>query len=357
MKTGFHGTYLISWSQTEIDGLHDAPVGSVRVGSTWRWDGQPTRVDSGRDVLILENPIDETALRLRAAKSARKFLGASAQLLPDTENADADRSIFSSGFDLTDGYQRFRVTLIDTSPDQKPMIMFVGPMPPAGQDLWVVNVNTDTLGDQTARPRDTSVVCFVDGTRIRTSCGDKRVDELMSGDLVQTKDNGLQPIRWIGQRRVTGARLYAMPQMRPIRLRAHILGQGEPDQDLLVSPDHRILIKGPMAQSLFNTQEVLVAARHLVNDRSITPDRSVRSLNYVHLMLDRHEILFANGVECDSFHPAGADLDQIEPQQCRLLLDRFPDVAQDAFGYGEYARRCLSASEAAVLAYQGQQFH
>ena len=144
-----------------------------------------------------------------------------------------------------------------------------------------------------------------------------------------------------------------MPHLRPIKIRADIFGQGEPDEDLIVSPDHRILVKGAIAQSLFNTPEVLVSARDLVNDRSILIDHSLREISYVHLMMEEHQILWANGIECDSFHPAGTPLEQIAPTQRQGLFERFPDIAQNPSDYGGYARRNLSAPEAAILAYDG----
>ena len=169
--------------------------------------------------------------------------------------------------------------------------------------------------------------------------------------MICTKDNGAQAIRWIGQRQISGGRLVALPQLRPIRLKAHVLADGEPDEDLILSPDHRVLVKGPVAQSLFNSDEVLVAVRDLVNDTTISLDHRCRGVTYVHLMLDHHQIVWANGVEVETFHPAGMDTQDMNPQQRGRLWERFPDIRQDAFSYGEFARRNLSRSEAAILSY------
>ena len=50
METGFNGTFVISWSQTEVDGIPGASVTSLGVGSNWRWTGTPLRVDGPRDL-------------------------------------------------------------------------------------------------------------------------------------------------------------------------------------------------------------------------------------------------------------------------------------------------------------------
>jgi len=162
---------------------------------------------------------------------------------------------------------------------------------------------------------------------------------------------GLLPVLWTGHRRMSGARLYAMPHLRPIRFRSGALGTGRPDQDLLVSPQHRMLVKGPSAQALFNTAEVLVAAEDLVNDHSVMVDRAVRDVVYVHVLLERHNIVWANGLETESFHPSNTALDMIEERQREGLLRLLPAIADNPQAYGDYARRNLSASEAAILRY------
>jgi hypothetical protein len=68
---------------------------------------------------------------------------------------------------------------------------------------------------------------------------------------------------WKGSRRMTGARMFAMPHLRPVRIKTGALGVERPDEELLVSPSHRMLIQGPEAMALFNTPEILVAGQGL----------------------------------------------------------------------------------------------
>ena len=139
-----------------------------------------------------------------------------------------------------------------------------------------------------------------------------------------------------------------MPHLRPIRFRANALGQDRPDCDLWVSPQHRMLVKGPAALALFNTTEVLVAAEDLINDRSITVDYALREVTYIHILLDQHNIIWANGLETESFHPANAAPDSLGPADHQGLLGVLPNLA-DPDTYGGYARRNLSHPEAAIL--------
>lgn len=142
-----------------------------------------------------------------------------------------------------------------------------------------------------------------------------------------------------------------MPHLRPVRLRAGALGVGEPDEDLIVSPQHRLLIGGAPARDLFNADEVLVQAGDIVNGGSIITDSSMREVTYFHLLLERHEVLFANGIEAESFHPAFADMEALTDTQRAQLFDVLPDLARTVDDYGPAARRTLSSAEAAILMY------
>ena len=146
-----------------------------------------------------------------------------------------------------------------------------------------------------------------------------------------------------------GARLFAMPRLRPIRVGASALGIGRPDAALLVSPEHRVLVKGDVARALFNTPEVLVMARDLVNNDTVAVDLASREVTYIHVLLEQHEIVWANGVETESFHPASAALSTLGEVDRARLLAAHPELEFDPHTYGRFARRSLSPSEAAIL--------
>ncbi len=196
------------------------------------------------------------------------------------------------------------------------------------------------------------VICFTPDTRIATEYGPRAIAELQAGDRILTRDNGPQEILWRGHRRMSGARLHVMPHLRPIRFATGALGFGRPDQELLVSPQHRMLVKGQTALALFNTPEVLVAAQDLVNDRTIMVDHSAREVTYVHILLAQHNIVWANGLETESFHPSNTALDTVADDQRAGLLDILPEIAANPHAYGDYARRNISAAEAAILRHE-----
>jgi len=352
MKTGFRGTFVISWTQTNLDGLEAAPIESLNVGAAWSWSGEVIRVDGPTGVLRLDQADGEASIRKRAARTVRRLVGAAVQNRTDLEHVQVDDPLMDSNFVVTDGKDCFTVTLIEVGPGSEPLLMFLDEMPPRDIELWVVHCALGTGGPAARRTDAGGIICFTPGTRISTENGAQPIETLREGDRVQTRDNGLQEIVWIGSRRMSGARMYVMPELRPIRIATGALGIERPDQELLVSPEHRMLVRGPTARALFNTPEVLVPARRLVNGNTIRVDLNVREVTYVHLLLNDHQILWANSVETESFHPANAALSSLGDGDRARLLAYFPGLDRDPHGYGGFARRNLSESEAAILMHE-----
>ncbi|TNJ48445.1 Hint domain-containing protein [Phaeobacter sp. B1627] len=348
MKTGFRGTYVISWTQTEIDGLDAAPLAAVDVGATWSWHGDAVRVDGPSEFLCPDMLRGDGDLRQQAARMVRRLVGAAVQNRTDIGAVNVDDPATDSTFVVTNGVRIYTVTLIETGAGGLPLLMFVDEVPPRNTDLWVVH-HTSVQPTSAQIAQDPGVICFTPGTRIATPSGPRQVQSLREGDLVQTRDNGAQRVQWIGARRMSGARLFVMPHLRPVRICAGALGIDRPEQELLVSPEHRMLLRGHAARALFNVPEVLVAARDLVNNRTISVDQTVTEVTYVHLLLENHQVIWANGVETESFHPAHAALSALDNSDRRRLLRRLPGIEADPASYGAFARRNLSASEAAIL--------
>ena len=126
------------------------------------------------------------------------------------------------------------------------------------------------------------------------------VEELRAGDLVLTRDAGAQPLVWAGGRRIPAAVLAERPELRPVRIAAGALGAATPLRDLVVSPQHRVLVGGRIAARMFGCDEVLVAAKHLVGAPGIEVLPDERDADYVHLLCDRHEVLRSEGAWTES---------------------------------------------------------
>lgn len=349
MGTGFRATFVISWSQTEVDGFRAASPDTLLVGASWRWTGTAVRIDAPGDLLLLEGAEGGADIRRRAALMVQRLIGIAVEDTPQQDEATEGSDLPDQSFVLTDGIKSHVATILPVKDSGAKLLMFLGEAPPEGRDLWIVRTQIDRSGGAAGSRESGGVICFAPGTLLLTPHGARPIESLRPGDLVQTKDNGAQEIQWTGSRRMTGARLYAMPHLRPIRFRAGALGLGRPDGELLVSPQHRMMVRGNMARSLFNADEVLVRAEDLVNDHSVVVDSILREVTYHHLLLERHEIVFANGLETESFHPSATALETIDSHDRARLLQLMPEIEVNPLHYGDFARRNLSRSEAAIL--------
>ncbi|GGH28048.1 Hint domain-containing protein [Cribrihabitans marinus] len=187
-----------------------------------------------------------------------------------------------------------------------------------------------------------SVPCFAAGTRILTEAGEAPVETLRAGDAIMTRDSGVQPLRWIGQRRVA-----AVGDFAPICIRAGTFGD---HRQLLVSPQHRVLVRDGLAELLFGEAEVLVAAKDLVNGHSVTR-REGGEVTYVHLMFDAHQVVYSDGLPTESFLPGPQTSSLFERQALDEICALFPELdPQTGAGYGPAARRTLRSYEAQLLA-------
>ncbi len=200
---------------------------------------------------------------------------------------------------------------------------------------------TDGVETDIGMVNASSIPCFVAGTLIATPDGERPAEDLMPGDLVLTQDDGPQPLRWIGTRTVAATGKFA-----PIHIRANTFGE---HRDLLVSPLHRVLIRDNLAEILFGEAEVLVAARDLVNDATVTR-REGGQVEYVHLMFDRHQVVFSEGLETESYLPGPQTCESFEAETIAEICAIFPEIdPKTGQGYSQAARRTLKRFEADIL--------
>jgi hypothetical protein len=187
------------------------------------------------------------------------------------------------------------------------------------------------------------------GTMIDVLGGQKPIEALQVGDLVRTKDCGYQPVRWIASRTLRAEDFAADPALRPICIKAGAFDDQRPSQDLRVSPQHCVLLDDWRCELLFGEDEVLAPAMALVNDQTITVDRSEDHVTYYHFMCDAHEIVYSNGIETESFHPACAGASALDADKRAELFKLFPELEADVHAYGATARTMLNAFEIEVL--------
>lgn len=244
--------------------------------------------------------------------------------------------------------------------DRLVMLAILTLLPPDGDRLTIVTVRHDATGAIYALPlspilpkveytlidigtdignlRLADVICvsFASGTLITLPGGQQKLIEgLRVGDAVLTRDNGPQPVRWIGR-----ATLRAAGGFAPVVIAAGTLGNGN---ELVVSPHHRIFIYQRGPRRLAGTAEVLVQAKHLVDGDRVWR-REGGFVDYYSLVFDRHEIIFAEGIAAESLMVNEDTVRHLPPELAEELQGRFPGLRQSQRGGTETTRAALEAA-------------
>jgi len=179
----------------------------------------------------------------------------------------------------------------------------------------------DTFVFDDLGPGDTGLACFVAGTLLATPDGPRPVEQIDVGDLVMTRDGGPQPVRWTGGRTVP-----ANGALCPVLFRAGAFGA---TRDVLVSPQHRVLVTGWQAEVHFGEAEVLVPAKALIDDCNVryAPRQAV---TYHHIMFDGHQIVESAGFWSESYYPWAAHDRGWVDETAEEILRLFPHLQAGA---------------------------
>ncbi len=235
-----------------------------------------------------------------------------------------------------------RITVLDyPAPGQTLNLVLLPEATATQQDMNAFGTGRIGVQDFSTTVPDVPV-CLAAGTLVQTPRGEVAVQRLRPGDLVMTCDAGPQPVLWIGCTR------HDWPgsddRGRPVLIPAGALAPGVPARDLIVSPQHRVLIGGA-------TAEVLVPALSLVGIRGIRRMAGLRMVVYWHMLLPRHGLVVSNGAMTESFHPGPVALRLLGWRQRAEILRLFPALRHDPQGgYGPLARPALPRRAGAALA-------
>ncbi len=168
--------------------------------------------------------------------------------------------------------------------------------------------------------------CFTPGTLIATDRGLCAVETLKQGDKVVTRDNGLRRINWVGRRNFTHDEIGQEDALQPVLVRKDAFGPGNPERSMIVSPNHRFLVRIHISPLTAGEDEALVAVTHLIDGHRIKR-APMLGVSYIHLLCHAHEVILANGSWTESFHPDDQIMGALADTQRREILGMFPEIA------------------------------
>lgn len=213
---------------------------------------------------------------------------------------------------------------------------------PEGEKLTLEGVAPAQMtGQQMAA---SGIPCYAPGTLIDTPDGPRAVETLQPGDLVNTLDHGPQPIRW------TRSGEHPLEKVdvddKPVLIAANALGKGLPTQDLIVSPQHRMLVGGGgQLEGWFETA-AFAPAKSLTNLRGIRHMKGKKAITWIHFACDRHEVIRANGCLSESLLLGPMVVNGLTGTERKALTEIYGPAPKDGEALnGPAARECLKVGD------------
>lgn len=207
------------------------------------------------------------------------------------------------------------------------------------QEEQSANAETDHLNETVGVVafENGKIHCLVAGSSVSTPTGARQVETLREGDEVSLWHGGQAILRKVLHRRMSAEALAQDAKLVPVKIQTGALGQGLPERDLLVSPQHRMMISSPVVQRMFDTDEILIPAHRLVGLPGISSladgAAEMPEIIYYHLVLDRHEIILAEGAPTESFYPGPQALSSLSRDQREEFIALFPCLAHGILPY------------------------
>jgi len=258
-----------------------------------------------------------------------------AQYTYNPQNPGQTANLQNSLDRMGDSYLRFSAQPLISSDPGAPFLqeLFVAPgsnIANLGTTTFDRNTdedfNTDGSIDQTNTENGNGVfnvgagqtptpVCFTSGSYVQTPRGRVLIDTLRPGDLVSTMDDGPQPILWISNRHVGAAHLLMYPQLRPVWIGRGMWGAKRPT---MVSQQHSVLV----------SPDLLMPAKKLVDMRHSQARiaQGVRKVTYIHLLFEKHQVIWVNGMASESLYPGPQCLKEFGRSKRSELFSVIPEI-------------------------------
>ena len=186
---------------------------------------------------------------------------------------------------------------------------------------------------------------IAEGANVRTPCGPRRVELVRAGDLIVTRDNGLQPVRVVWRREVTSAEMANNIDLSPIRLKPRAIGPMMPQRDVCLAPDHRILVPGYRLLGEEKTTGCLIEARELAGTSdAVYVDCTIEIVRYFTLVFDAHQVFCTNGL-LESFFPNAGTVSDLDDSLRDDLARLFPKLNRKRNAYPSLKYKVAAGAE------------
>jgi hypothetical protein len=181
-----------------------------------------------------------------------------------------------------------------------------------------------------------------EGANVRTPCGARRVEMVRPGDLIVTRDNGLQPVRLIWMREIATNK----PDRAPICLCKRAIGPMMPQQKLSIAPDQRVLVPGYRLLGQKDTSGCLVYAREIATSSDDAyVETNFQVTRFYTFVFDAHQVFCCNGLPVESFLAGASEIAGLKADYRDELVQLFPKLQREPNSYRPAGYKPLEQAE------------
>jgi len=167
--------------------------------------------------------------------------------------------------------------------------------------------------------------CFSKSSLILSEMGEIPVEDLRPGDMIVTRGNGLQPVKWVGARHVSARHLFDNSHLRPVLIKKDTYGNGLPVRDTILSPNTRLPVDGAESGLFADVKDIMAPVKHLVDNMNVV-QVEVTAANFVHVMFDEHEVIAINGIWTEVFKVSERPGSTLGNAQRNEIFEIFPEL-------------------------------
>jgi len=199
---------------------------------------------------------------------------------------------------------------------------------------------------KTGRARAAFAGGIAEGASVRTPCGERRIEMVRAGDLVVTRDHGLQPVRMVLRRDVSKASIARDNTLAPVCLGPRAIGPMMPRKPVWLAPEHRLLVPGYRLNGARNKENGLIKARELAGaSDAVHVVQSARGVSYFTIVFDEHELFCVNGLPVESYLPSATALERLNSRLRRDIVRLFPKPEEEPNAYPAAGYRTVSGAD------------
>lgn len=161
--------------------------------------------------------------------------------------------------------------------------------------------------------------------QVRTPVGPRRIENLREGDLVVTRDAGLQPVRMVWQQTIGADYIATSLDNAPVSIAPRTFGPMMPQTRVVLAPGQKTMLPGHLLNCDVRGPGGLIEARALAGTSDLVWfDYDAIDQPFFNVVFDSHQVICVSGLPVESYRPTVEGMRHLDAQLRLDISRRFP---------------------------------